>query len=197
MINVNELQALPDKAIVERLDDLIAGGGNTNVVKDGTTASGGEPSFLVGTDSNNNVFDSITGGKLNSLLVGGLDSTYAGTDDYFVRPMKVDIQGRIQNHDPQLSDTLTQSTNNGNKVYGLESSNNYPLIGDNTLAICQITTQVSLAQKVETMSYNLFQNAISAGYTAMIPATWNVSIVHTNNGTNDIIVTISAIFSYV
>ena len=96
--------------------------------------------------------------------------------------------------DKAIVERLDSSLKEGNKLYGLENSD-FPLIGDNTLAICQITTQVSLSQKIETMSYDLFQNAQSYGYNAMIPNTYNLSIVHTNNGNNDIIITISAIFT--
>jgi hypothetical protein len=96
--------------------------------------------------------------------------------------------------DKAICERLDSSVKHGNKLYGLDNSD-FPLIGDNTLAICQITTQVNLAEKIQTMSYDLFQNSQGYGFNAMIPNTYNVSIVHTNNGTNDIIITISAIFT--
>lgn len=114
MINVEDLQALPDKAIVERLDETI---------------------------------------------------------------------GR-----------LDESTVQGNKVYGLENSD-YPLIGDNFLAIQSTTTQGYVAEKIASLSYDLIQQATDNGYSAMIPDTYKVNVVHTNNGSNDIIVSISACFT--
>ena len=188
MINVNDLQALPDKAIVERLDNLIAGGGSNNIVKDGTTATGGNPSNLTSVWQGTPIDPAGT----KTLLVGG--QCDASDPDIFVQPIRIDGNGRLVVIDQQIYEQLSTSTKQGNKVYGLDNSG-FPLIADNFMSKQLITNQGGIAGGLNGLCYDLIQDAKTAGFNAMIPNTYKVNIFHTNAVGLDIVIVVSACFT--
>jgi hypothetical protein len=187
MINVNDLQALPDKAIVERLDNLIAGSGS-NIIKDGTTGTGGNPSNLTAVWQGTPIDPAGT----KTLLVGG--QCDASDPDIFVQPIRLDGNGNLVVIDQQIYEQLNTSTKQGNKVYGLDNSG-FPLLSDNWLNRVVVTNQAGLHAVLNTINYNLLQDATAVNFKAMIPNTYTLNITHTNAVTNDIIVSVCACFT--
>jgi hypothetical protein len=96
--------------------------------------------------------------------------------------------------DKAIVERLDSSTKNGNKIYGLDNST-YPLLSDNWLNKVVVTNQAGLHAVLDTINYDLLQDATNNNFTAMIPNTYTLNIVHTNAVTNDIIVSVCACFT--
>jgi len=96
--------------------------------------------------------------------------------------------------DKAIVERLDSSSKNGNKMYGLVNSA-FPLLSDNWLNRVVVTNQANLSSVLNTINADLMEDGVTANYTAMIPNTYTLNIVHTNAITNDIIVSVCAAFT--